>query len=318
MSSLPELSVVIPLFNEEENLPELHRRLTAALEALAIRYELIFVNDGSRDRTPELLDALAERDPSLVVLHLSRNFGHQPAISAGIDASQGEAVVLMDGDLQDPPEVLGEFIKTWRAGNDVVYAIRTKRKEGLFKRLAYAAFYRVLRATSDLEIPLDSGDFCLMDRKVVDTMKALPERQRFVRGLRTFVGYRQVGLEYERDARHLGEPKYKFKALVRLAVDGLVSFSGYPLTLVSQLGMLSLLIAALLTIWVLYSAWQDPAAPRGWCSTMVVVMYMGGVQLISLGIMAEYMRRIFLEVKGRPTYLVARISKQTSRTARAA
>jgi dolichol-phosphate mannosyltransferase len=316
MSPRPGLSVVVPLYNEEENLPELYRRLTGSLAAVGIDYELIFVNDGSRDTTPALIDELALRDPSITALHLSRNFGHQAALSAGIDAARGRAVVLMDGDLQDPPEVLGQFITAWREGNDVVYAIRAKRKESLFKRFAYALFYRLLRVTSDLDIPLDSGDFCLLDRKVVDALAALPERQRFVRGLRTFVGFKQVGLTYERDARHAGEPKYTFRALVRLALDGLVGFSGAPLSLVSWLGIFSLLVALVLTGWVLLDSWSNHSAPRGWASTMVVVMYLGGAQLTSLGILAEYLRRIFLEVKGRPTYVVGRVTGKGRRKQR--
>jgi polyisoprenyl-phosphate glycosyltransferase len=321
LSPEPELSVVVPLYNEQENLAELHRRLTRALSDLGVDYELVFVNDGSRDGTANLLDDLAATDGHLRVLHLSRNFGHQAAISAGIDAGHGRAVVLMDGDLQDPPEVLGPFLDAWRAGNDVVFAVRTKRKEGVFKRLAYALFYRVLRATSDLDIPLDSGDFCLMDRKVVEVLKGLPERQRFVRGLRTFVGFRQFGLAYERDARHAGTPKYTFRRLLLLAMDGLVSFSGYPLTLVTYLGVLSLAVALALTVWVFVDAYGSHSTPRGWASTMVAVVYMGGVQLMCLGVIAEYVRRIFQEVKGRPTYIVAREVSQAaewpSRKARA-
>jgi dolichol-phosphate mannosyltransferase len=307
MADVPEISVVVPLYNEQENLPELHRRLTEALGKLGLPYELVFVNDGSRDATPALLDDLAGRYNRLSVLHLSRNFGHQAAVSAGLDHARGRGVVLMDGDLQDPPELIGRLVAAWRAGGDVAYAVRTKRKEGLFKRLGYSLFYRLLRAVSDLNIPADSGDFCLMDRKVVEALRGLPERQRFLRGLRTFVGFRQVGVVYERDARLAGQPKYTYRSLVRLAIDGLVSFSGYPLTLVTYLGVLSFLFAVALTAWVFFDAWYNRTAPRGWASTMVVVMYMGAVQLISLGIMAEYMRRIFLEVKGRPTYVIARV-----------
>jgi len=300
----PELSIVVPLYNEEENLAELHRRVSAALAALGMSWELVLVNDGSSDATPEMMDALAAEDPHVVALHLSRNFGHQAAISAGIDHARGQAVALLDGDLQDPPEVLDQFIRAWREGHEVVYAIRTKRKEGPVKRLAYYVFYRLLRAISDLEIPLDSGDFCLMDRKVVDVLKHLPERLRFVRGLRTFVGFRQIGIRYERAARNAGEPKYSFQALVRLAIDGLISFSGYPLTLVNYLGMASAGVAVLLTFWVFADAWVNEGTPRGWASTIVVVLYMSTVQLLSLGIIGEYVRRIFLETKGRPTYIV--------------
>jgi glycosyltransferase involved in cell wall biosynthesis len=300
----PEVSVVIPLHNEEENLPELHRRLVAALEPICRGFELVLVNDGSRDRTPAMLDELQARDPRVVVIHLSRNFGHQAAVSAGLDYARGDAVLVMDGDLQDPPEVIGQFLDRWRAGVEVVYAVRTKRKEGVFKRAAYFVFYRVLRRISDIDIPLDSGDFCLMDRKVVRVLTHLPERLRFVRGLRTFVGFRQEGLAYERDARHAGEPKYTFRKLVQLAVDGLVSFSGYPLRLVTYMGLITVLLAMGLSAWVIVDALSNQSTPRGWASTMVVVLFMNAVQLICLGIIGEYVHRIFLETKGRPTYIV--------------
>ena len=195
------------------------------------------------DQTPRLIDELQEADPNLSVVHLSRNFGHQPAVSAGLDHASGKAVIVMDGDLQDPPEVIPQFVERWRAGTDVVYAVRRRRKEGAMKRMGYHAFYRILNAISDLDIPLDSGDFCLMDRRVVDALRGLPERARFVRGLRTFVGFRQTGLDYERAAREAGRPKYSLKALVGLAVDGLVSFSSYPLRLVTYLGVCAAVLA---------------------------------------------------------------------------
>ncbi len=250
----PVLSVVVPLYNEQENFPELHRRLMAAIDALAIDYELIFVNDGSRDDTPRLLNERQAVDPHLVVLHLSRNFGHQAAVSAGIDVAHGRAVLVMDGDLQDPPEVIPDFLAMWRQGYDVVYAVRQARKEGWFKKLGYTVFYRLLNSISDLEIPLDSGDFGLMDRRVVEAIKTLPERKRFVRGLRTFVGFRQVGLAYERAARGAGSPKYTIRGLLNLAVDGLVSFSSYPLRLVTYLGLITIAIGLIITLWVLIDA----------------------------------------------------------------
>jgi dolichol-phosphate mannosyltransferase len=306
----PELSVVVPLYNEEENVAELYRRLTAALKRMGLDYELVFVNDGSKDRTPELLDALRQQDPHVVAVHLSRNFGHQAAVCAGIDQAGGQAVLLMDGDLQDPPEVLHLFVDLWRKGYEVVYAIRQKRKEGLFKRLAYFTFYRLLRAISDLEIPLDSGDFCLMDRKVVEALKGLPEKVRFVRGLRTYVGFRQIGLSYERAAREAGKPKYTLRKLMGLAMDGLVSFSSYPLHLMTYLGLASAFLAVLLTGWVFADAIYNDRTPRGWASTIVVVLFMGAVQLVSLGIMGEYVRRIFLECKGRSTYIIRAVARQ--------
>jgi dolichol-phosphate mannosyltransferase len=300
----PELSVVVPLFNEQENVAELYRRLVTALDALWLGYELVLVDDGSSDRTAVLLDELRRRDPRVAPLHLSRNFGHQPAISAGLARARGQAVIVMDGDLQDPPEVLGRFIERWREGYEVVYAVRTERRENFLKRAGYFLFYRLLRAVSELDIPLDSGDFCLMDRKVVDVINHLPERMRFVRGLRAFVGFRQVGMPYPRAAREAGKPKYTFPALARLAIDGLVSFSAAPLHLVTYLGLLSAGLAVLFLVWLLADAWRHEAAPPGWASVVVVVLFMSAVQLLSLGIVGAYVRRIFLEVKGRPTYIV--------------
>lgn len=304
-----EISIVVPLYNEQENLGELVRRLTAALTTLGWSYELLLVNDGSSDATPQMLEDARRHDPHIVALHLSRNFGHQAAVCAGIDHAQGQAVIVMDGDLQDPPEVLGEFIQKWREGFEVVYAIREKRKENIFKRTCYFLFYRLLRAVSDLEIPLDSGDFCLMDRRVVEAMKRLPEQLRFVRGLRTFVGFKQTGLRYERAAREAGKPKYTFRRLVRLAVDGLVSFSNFPLNLVSYLGFISTGFALILTVWVTFQALYNGNTPHGWASTVIVVLFMGSIQLFSLGIVGEYVRRIFLEVKARPTYIVREVNR---------
>ena len=300
----PELSIVIPVYNEEETVGELHQRLSTVLRSLGDSYEILFVNDGSTDATSRLIDEFAEQDPRVVAIHLSRNFGHQPAVTAGIDHAAGQAVFVMDGDLQDPPEVIPQFIQLWRMGNDVVYAIRQKRKEHLVKRAGYFLFYRLLRAISDIDIPLDSGDFCLMDRHVVDALKALPERGRFIRGLRTFVGFRQVGLAYERAARPRGKPKYTLSTLIRLAVDGLVNFSGYPLRLVTRLGLITLCATAILSVWVVVDALINHTGPRGWASLSLVMLFLGAVQLISLGIIGEYVRLIFLETKGRPSYII--------------
>jgi dolichol-phosphate mannosyltransferase len=306
--SSPELSVVVPLFNEEINVPALYRRLTAAL--VDDSYELIFVNDGSHDATPRLLDALQANDARVVVIHLSRNFGHQAAISAGIDHALGNAVVLMDGDLQDPPEVLSQFIAAWRAGNDVVYAVRTQRKEGLARRLAYAGFYRLWRLVSDLDVPLDSGDFCLMDRTVVDALRALPERQRFVRGLRAFVGFRQTGVRYERSARAAGTPKYTWRTLVYLALDGLVGFGSTPLNLVTYLGLGMAALAILGTVGLILALCSNLPIGGAWATVVLVVLYASALQLVSLGIVGEYVRRIFLETKGRPTYIVGAVKRR--------
>lgn len=300
----PVIAVVIPLCNEEENIPELHRRLSSVLQSLDEPYEILLVDDGSRDRTPELVDALAAQDSCVTVLHLSRNFGHQAAISAGIDHARGLAVVVMDGDLQDPPEVLPLLLAKWREGYEVVYAVRQQRKEGPLKRLGYFSFYRILRAISELDIPLDSGDFCLMDRSVVDVIMHLPERMRFLRGLRSFVGFRQIGLAYDRGPREAGKPKYSLGALFLLAIDGLISFSSYPLRLVSYVASLTISIAFVLLFWAVLSPLYYHRPPQGWASTLVTVLFMGSIQLFSLGIIGEYVRLIFLETKRRPTYIV--------------
>jgi len=302
--SAPVLSVVVPLYNEEDNINELHRRLDLTLRSLEFSYEILFIDDGSRDETPALIHALRETDRNLACVRLSRNFGHQAAVSAGIDHGRGQALIVMDGDLQDPPEVLPQFVAKWREGNEVVYAVRRYRKENLLRRGAYATFYRILNAISDLDIPLDSGDFCLMDRRVVDLLKHLPERMRFIRGLRSFVGFRQVGLPYERAARSSGRSKYTLPRLIGLALDGLVSFSSYPLRLVTHVGLATIFVAMILLVWVLRDAFGRQSAPTGWASTIVVVLFMGAVQLFGIGILGEYLRLIFLEVKQRPTYIV--------------
>jgi dolichol-phosphate mannosyltransferase len=298
------ISVVVPLYNEEENLHELYRRLTSSLSGSGPNYEIILVDDGACDKTPTQIDELADRDQRVVALHLSRNFGHQAAVSAGLDHARGEVVVVIDGDLQDPPELIPTMIDRWRQGVEVVYAVRRRRQEAWPKRLSYFAFYRLLNAISDMEIPLDSGDFCLMDRKVVDVLVHLPERMRFIRGLRSFVGFRQVGLEYDRPAREAGRPKYTIRRLVALAVDGLISFSGRPLRLATYLGLVTVGVASGLSIWIFHDAFAYGKSPAGWASTAVIVLFMGSVQLLSLGIIGEYIRLIFLEVKRRPTYIV--------------
>ncbi len=302
----PDLCVVVPLHNEQENLEELHARLTAVLSQHELAYTLRFVDDGSTDRTTAMLEAIAARDPHTRPIFLARNYGHQAAVCAGLDHAEGAATVVMDGDLQDPPELIPDLLERWREGFDVVYAVRRKRKEDPLRKLGYFAFYRILRWMADLEIPLDTGDFCLMDEQVVRAMRALPERQRFVRGLRSWVGFRQTGHEYERAARNAGETKYSFSRLLGLATEGLISFSGKPLRLASSLGVLANIIALSLLTWVLVDAFISGRAPQGWASMVVIVLVMGGVQLITLGVLGEYIRIIFLESKGRPPYVVRR------------
>lgn len=309
-TGLARLAVVLPAHNEQEVLPTTYERLKLACEALreeSFDYELIFVNDGSRDQTGPTLDALAERDERVRAVHLTRNFGHQAAVTAGLSLATGDVVAVMDADLQDPPEVLIAFLQKWREGYDVVYAIRAHRKEWLGKRLAYWAFYRLLAMISDIQMPLDSGDFCIMDRRAVDLLNSLPERQRFVRGLRTWIGLRQIGVRYEREARFAGTPSYTFASLMKLASDGLVSFSVKPLRLATRLGVIGVLAAFVLGGWVLGTIVMGVAAPRGWASLACLVLFMSSVQLVTLGIIGEYLARVFLEVKDRPTFLIDRV-----------
>jgi len=302
MTNSRRISVVIPVFNEQETLPELRRRLEESLRKYD--FEVIFVDDGSRDSTLALLVSYNAADPRFKAVSFSRNFGHQVAISAGIEVADGDAVILMDGDLQDPPEVLPQFIDKMAEGYEVVYAVRRQRKENILKRAAYATFYRILRRVSYLNIPLDSGDFCIMDRNVADVLRALPERTRFVRGLRTWAGFNQIGLEYERDRRYAGKPKYNFGKLLKLAYDGIVAFSDVPLKVAVYLGMMSAVTAFFYAMVVVYEKVTNNIPVAGWSSTIVVILALGGLVLMTLGIIGEYISRIYEEVKRRPLYVI--------------
>ena len=307
------ISVVVPAFNEEEGIEELYRRVAEAAKNWGDDFELIVVDDGSRDRTVEICEGLARTDHRLKIVSLSRNFGHQAAVSAGLFHASGDIVSVMDADLQDPPEELLPFIEKVREGFDVVYAIRTKRKEGPLKRLSYFLYYRILRKLVTLDIPLDAGDFCVMHGDVVAAINQLPERNRFVRGLRTWVGYRQTGLAYERQARFAGEPKYTFSKLLKLALDGIINFSYRPLQLIVLMGIAVGALSILLGLGVLvqYAAdWTilgfNPHQARGWTSVIFVLLFSSAMQLFSLGILGEYIGRLFEESKRRPIYLVKR------------
>jgi polyisoprenyl-phosphate glycosyltransferase len=269
------------------------------------------VDDGSRDNTLDVAEELAGRDPRWKVVSLSRNFGHQPAVTAGLHFARGDIVAIIDADLQDPPEELPRFFAKCREGFDVVYAIRTKRKEGLFKRAAYKVYYRLLASLANIEIPLDSGDFCVMSRRVVDALNALPERNRFLRGLRSWLGFRQTGLAYERHARAAGAPKYTFRKLLNLALDGIMNFSSRPLRLIAVGGFLLAALAVVLAVFVFVQYVADwtilgynPRQQRGWASLMLAILFLAGAQLFSLGILGEYVGRLFEEIKGRPVFLV--------------
>lgn len=299
------LSIAIPIFNESLTLEELYGRLTKALTGLVMDYEIIFVDDGSSDASPSVLHSIHQRDRHVKVILLSRNFGHQAALTAAIEHASGSTVICMDGDLQDPPEAIPALVDGWRQGFEVVYAVRRRRKENVLKRAAYRSFYLLLSRIADIPIPMDTGDFALLDRKVVEILKSLPERSRFLRGLRAWVGFRQVGIEYERASRYAGNPKYTFAKLARLALDGIFSFSAVPLRLVSWLGMTSALIALLSIGVVLYFRLFTDRAIPGWASTVIPLLLLSGIQLLAIGVLGEYVVRIFVEVKQRPSYLVA-------------
>jgi dolichol-phosphate mannosyltransferase len=297
------LNVVIPIYNEAANLDELWSRLARVLDERGIPFRLTFVNDGSGDESLPRLRRLAAADPRVRVLSFSRNFGHQRALSAGLEHADGDAVVVMDADLQDPPEVVPDLLAKWSAGFEVVYAVRTRRKESAAKRAAYAIFYRILRRISDVQIPLDAGDFALMDRKVVALINSLPERNRFLRGLRSWVGFRQSEMVYERMPRHAGESKYGTRHLVKLALDGFFAFSTVPLQLATYLGFLAAGVGFLYLLYALASRFLY-GNPAGWTSLAAIVLFLGGTQLIILGILGGYVGRVYEEVRRRPLYVL--------------
>ncbi len=300
------LSVVVPCYNEADAISETHRRLTTTLQRLEPDgYELIYVDDGSRDATPTILRDLSAGDARVRVLFLSRNFGHQTAVSAGIEHAAGDAVAIIDADLQDPPEVLLEMLERWREGADVAYGLRTDRAgETAFKRATAKSFYRLLNRLSETAIPLDVGDFRLMDRKVVRALVAMPERARFVRGMVSWVGYRQVAVPYARAERFAGETKYPLFKMVRLALDGVTSFSVVPLRLASWAGVGASLVALLGIVWAVVTRLLTNSWVPGWAAIFVAVLFVGGVQLLALGIIGEYIGRIYGESKQRPLYLL--------------
>jgi dolichol-phosphate mannosyltransferase len=305
----PRYSIVLPIYNEEANLPELYRRLSRVLDGLDRDAEIVFVDDGSRDRSLSLIRDLHNRDPRICYLSFARNFGHQIAVTAGLNFARGDAVVVMDSDLQDPPEIIPDLIDRWQRGFHVVYAQRTqRRKENWCKRLMAYGFYRVLRHLADVEIPTDTGDFCLMDRRVVDLLNAMPERNRYIRGLRAWVGFRQIAIPFDRDPRFAGEVKYTFRKSLGLAVNGLVSFSRIPLRLSTYLGLAAAAVALLMVVLVVYWRLFAPNSPlTGYATITIVVFFLGAVQLISIGILGEYIGRIYEEIKGRPLYTLSEV-----------
>jgi len=305
---MSKLCVVIPVFNEEENVQELITRLLRVFDSVPeIAGQVVFVNDGSRDGTVDLIVERCRNEPRIALIDLSRNFGHQAALSAGLAHADGDAVVTMDADLQDPPELIPDLMARWRQGYEVVYAVRRRRKEAVLKRLAYSMFYRLQRAIAKIDLPLDAGDFCLMDRRVVEVVVSLPEYNRFLRGLRGWVGFRQTGLEYDRPARFAGETKYSWSKLLSLAVSGFVGFSTLPLRAAVWLGLLASAFGLILMVWVVATKVFQLYAPRGWASMIAVVLFLGGVQLLVLGVMGEYLGNVYDEVRRRPVFVVRRL-----------
>lgn len=306
----PVISVVVPVFNEQANIHALYERLAATFAKLDLRFELVFVDDGSSDGSVALLRDLCARDGRLVAIELARNFGQQTALTAGLDFTRGEAVILMDADLQDSPEAIPELIKTWREGYEVVYALRVRRKERLTKRLSYAVFYRLLRIVADIRIPLDTGDFCIMDRKVVEQLRAMSERTRFLRGIRSWVGFRQKGIHVERSARNEGSTKYTIDKLISLALDGLISFSVKPLRMISFFGLSISLGSLVLALVYALQKVTIGLSPPGFATIVVLLGFLSGVQLITIGLIGEYVGRIFEETKRRPLYVIRTVHRK--------
>lgn len=303
---MKRLDAVVPIYDEAEILPELDRRLRGVLEELDVDWRVIYVDDGSGDGSGEMLAALAEEHPRVCVVHLSRNFGQQAAIAAGLSTADADAVVLLDGDLQDPPEVIPELLDRWREGHDVVYAVKRKRKESWLKRMMFSAFYRVLGAVSSIEIPADAGNFSLMDRSVVELINRMPERSRYVSGLRAYVGGKQVGVEFERGERYDDAPRQSPRRLVRMGMDAVFAFSDLPLKLATLLGFVVSGVAFVVLLTVLYKRLFTGEAIIGWASTMTSILFIGGIQLLSVGVIGEYIGRIYNETKARPAWVVSR------------
>ncbi len=308
----PKISIVAPLYNESETLPQLVERLNALMDAWAARpetsktsIEVVLVNDGSRDNTAELMQQLALSDARYHCVFLARNYGHQVALSAGLSKARGtEGVMVIDGDLQDPPELLPDFYAKYREGYDVIYAIRRKRKENMLKRVAYRLFYRLLKSISYIDIPLDSGDFCFMSRRVVDILNQMPEESRYIRGMRSWIGFKQIGIAYERAERAAGASKYGFRMLLNLAYNGIFNFSEFPIKVIKRIGYSAVGMSMFYVVYSLYRKLMYNDVPQGFMATIFIIVFFSGIQLFFMGIMGEYLLRIFFQVKGRPLFIV--------------
>jgi polyisoprenyl-phosphate glycosyltransferase len=306
----PVISVIAPIYNEKESMPELHRRIGAVMDGLGVTWELILVDDGSSDGSTDQIRALAAQDEHVRPVIFARNFGHQIAVTAGLDYARGDAVVIIDSDLQDPPEVISEMVARWREGYEVVYAVRAEREgESWFKLFTASLFYRLIFRITDVKIPLDTGDFRLMDRKVVDVMNSMREKHRFLRGMSAWVGFRQIGVQYKRASRFAGSTKYPFRKMFKLALNAITGFSYFPLQLATYIGFVAAGLSLLFIPVVVVERLIGRQAFFGQATTLVAVLFLGGVQLISLGILGEYLGRVYDEVKGRPLYIVREAPK---------
>ncbi|MDP1728152.1 MAG: glycosyltransferase family 2 protein [Bacteroidota bacterium] len=310
MNSLPQVSFVIPLYNEDENFEALVSRLNPILDLLEVPCEVVMVDDGSRDQTPVLMNNLALIDARYQAVFLSRNHGHQLALSAGLKmATATEAVMVLDGDLQDPPEVVIEMLAKLREGFEVVYGVRKNRKEPWFKKMAYFFFYRLMKLFARIDLPVDSGDFALMSRKVVDYLNTMPEQNRYLRGMRAWIGFKQTGIPYQRSGRHAGSTKYSFRKLLELAYSGVFNFSDFPIKFITRLGLSAIVVSLLYLVYVLISKFAYGNVPTGFTALLMAIVMFSGVQLISLGIIGEYVLRIYQQSQKRPLYIIDKVIK---------
>jgi len=302
---LTALSIVIPIYNEEGNIAHLYKRLVVVLREMGLSYEIIFVNDGSADQSIQLIQALSLSDDKVKYIDLSRNFGHQIAVSAGLDFASGNTVVIIDADLQDPPELIATLYQKWQEGYEVVYATRNKRKgESALKLFTARVFYRLMRMLTSIDIPVDTGDFRLIDRKVVEALKNMPEKNKFLRGQIAWIGFNQCSVQYDRDERQYGKTGYTYRKMMRLAIDGITAFSDIPLKLVTVFGFLVSGMSFLVMLYALYSKYIKEDFVKGWPSTILSILFIGGIQLIGIGIIGEYISRINNNVRNRPLYLI--------------
>lgn len=300
-----EISAVIPIYNEEGNIPQMYKRMSNVLSQISSEYEIIFVNDYSKDSSLSMIKELAKEDNHVRYISFSRNFGHQVAVSAGLDYSKGKAVAIIDGDLQDPPELIKEMYEKYMEGYKVVYAKRSSRKGvSIFKKIAYKSFYRILDKLTEIKIPLDTGDFRLIDRVIIKHLQEMPERNKFIRGQIAWIGYKQTFVEYDRDPRFSGETGYSFSKLLKLAIDGITGFSSKPLKFASSMGIIVSIFSFLVIIYALISQFVYNSPLRGWTSLIISVSFIGGVQLITIGIIGEYISRMSTDIKKRPLYIV--------------